>query len=119
MKRRLSQYANHAKGRVRVKVEGTRKLFGGLAARSTRWFIPLCVLLILGGCNQHLRFLPPQGTVAADERTHFLLVVGILIVFVALPIFLFIPWVLWRYRYGARASRYTPGWKANLPLEIF
>src|SRR5690625_2945591 len=80
-----------------------------------------CLLLGLSACSsdQHLSFLNPQGPIAAAERTHFLVVVGILAVFVALPIFLFLPWVLWRYRYRATASAYRPGWKSNLPLEIF
>lgn len=79
------------------------------------------VILLLSGCSngRHLSFLDPQGPIAAAERTHFLVAVGILVVFVALPIFLFLPWVLWRYRLGAKSSAYRPGWKANLPLEIF
>lgn len=91
-----------------------------LATHAWRLSTPLCVLLFCSGCSssRHLSFLNPQGTIAAAERTHFLWVVGILVVFVALPIFAFLPWVLWRYRYRATASRYSPGWKSNLPLEI-
>lgn len=88
---------------------------------SSRLGISLWAILLISGCSpdRHLSFLTPQGPVAAAERTHFLWVVGILIVFVAVPIFLFLPWVMWRYRYRATASAYRPGWKANLPLEIF
>lgn len=77
-------------------------------------------LLVLSGCSseRHLSFLNPQGPIAAAQRTHFIEVMVVLGVFVALPIFVLMPWLLWRYRYGAKTARYTPKWKANLPLEI-
>ncbi|MDN5849906.1 MAG: hypothetical protein L0H63_09770 [Nitrococcus sp.] len=78
-------------------------------------------LLMLSGCADsrvYLSFLNPQGPVAAAERWHFIEVVLILGVFVALPIFVLTPWLAWRYRYGAKSSRYTPKWKDLLPLEI-
>ena len=42
-----------------------------------------------------------------------------LVIFVAIPVFVLTPWFLWRYRYGAKSSRYTPKWSYNGPLEIF
>lgn len=121
MKSRLDTHAHPSNGRIKKLRAAAHQLLGGWANRSVRLLAALFVLLAVTGCssNRALSFLTPQGPVAADERTHFLVIVGILLVFVAGPIFLFIPWVLWRYRYGARKSRYTPGWKANLPLEIF
>lgn len=91
-----------------------------LVTRATCGLVSVSVFLAVAGCNsdRHLSFLDPQGPIAAAERTHFLWVLGILAVFVALPIFAFLPWVLWRYRYGAESSRYKPKWKAYLPLEI-
>ena len=68
--------------------------------------------LLLSGCSSsHLSFLDPQGPVADIQRTHFLEVLALLAIFVALPIFLLTPWFAWRYRYGAKSSRYTPKWE--------
>jgi cytochrome o ubiquinol oxidase subunit 2 len=81
----------------------------------------LCaVVLTLTSCdgNTHLSFLNPQGPVASIQRTHFLEMVALLAIFVALPIFVLIPWFAWRYRYGARSSRYTPEWAFSRTLEV-
>lgn len=65
-----------------------------------------------------LSFLQPQGPVAAIQRLHFFEMLTLLAVFVALPIFLLIPFFAWRYRYGSRHARYTPTWNYFRPLEI-
>lgn len=115
--------ANHARhghnGTTATTVIRTALRCGPLAL-VCRLFAAVSLVLLLSACDseRYLSFLNPQGPIAAAQRTHFLWVVGILVVFVALPIFLFLPWVLWRYRYRATASRYSPGWKANLPLEL-
>ncbi|OXC76667.1 Cytochrome O ubiquinol oxidase subunit II [Caballeronia sordidicola] len=84
-----------------------------------------CVLLcaaalILSSCasDTHLSFLNPQGPVASIQRTHFLEMVALLAIFVALPIFVLLPWFAWRYRYGAKSSRYTPKWAFSRTLEV-
>jgi cytochrome o ubiquinol oxidase subunit 2 len=76
--------------------------------------------LTLGSCTGdiHLSFLNPQGPVASIQRTHFLEMVALLAIFVALPIFVLIPWFAWRYRYGAKSSRYTPKWAFSGILEV-
>ena len=76
--------------------------------------------LIIAGCSgdTHLSFLDPQGPVASAQRWHFLEVLAVLVVFVAIPVFVLTPWFLWRYRYGATSSRYTPNWNFSGPLEI-
>jgi cytochrome o ubiquinol oxidase subunit 2 len=77
--------------------------------------------LLLSSCSQgsvHLSFLNPQGPVAEMQRMHFLEMLALLVIFVAVPIFLLIPWFAWRYRYGTKSSRYTPKWKFYRPLEI-
>ena len=75
--------------------------------------------LLLSSCSSnHLSFLDPQGPVASTQRTHFLEMLVLLVVFVAMPIFLLIPWFAWRYRYGAKSARYTPKWSFFRPLEI-
>jgi cytochrome o ubiquinol oxidase subunit 2 len=75
--------------------------------------------LLLGGCSSsHLSFLDPQGPVAAIQRAHFVEVLALLAIFVALPIFVVTPWFAWRYRYGAKSSRYTPKWEFQGLLDI-
>lgn len=85
-----------------------------------RYFL-LCATVFMSSSSAgdtRLSFLNPQGPVAAIQRTHFLEMVALLTIFVALPIFVLIPWFAWRYRYGARDSRYTPRWAASGFLEI-
>lgn len=76
--------------------------------------------LLLGGCagNEHMSFLNPQGPVAHAQMVHFYWVLGIMAVFVAGPIFLALPVLLWRYRYGNMVSRYTPKWRDNGVLVL-
>jgi cytochrome o ubiquinol oxidase subunit 2 len=74
--------------------------------------------LLLSSCSSsHLSFLDPQGPVADMQRLHFLEVLGLLAIFVALPVFLVTPWFAWRYRYGA-SPRYAPKWNFSWPLDI-
>ena len=77
-------------------------------------------MLTLAGCSAstHLSFLDPQGPVAAAQRMQFLSTLALLMVFVALPVFVFTPWILWRYRYAAKSSRYAPNWNYSAALEI-
>ena len=81
----------------------------------------LCVVVaVLAACdtNTHLTFLDPQGQVANLQRWHFYEVLGIMTVLVAGPIFLLLPFFAWRYRYGNKASKYTPNWDFTRMLEI-
>ena len=77
-------------------------------------------VLILSGCASrvHLSFLDPQGPVADLQRRHFLEILGLLAIFVALPIFIVTPWFAWRYRYGSAVARYTPKWNFHPLLNI-
>ncbi|MBC7573609.1 MAG: cytochrome ubiquinol oxidase subunit II [Herminiimonas sp.] len=72
------------------------------------------------GCSgdTHLSFFDPQGPVAAAQRWHFIEAMAVLVVFVAIPVFVLTAWFLWRYRYGATASRYTPKWNYSRLLEV-
>ncbi|HET7610623.1 MAG TPA: ubiquinol oxidase subunit II [Rhodanobacteraceae bacterium] len=76
--------------------------------------------LLLGACvgNVHLSFLDAQGPVAAAQRWHFYWVLGIMALLVAGPIFLVLPFFVWRYRLGNRNSKYTPRWDFSRFLEI-
>jgi cytochrome o ubiquinol oxidase subunit 2 len=78
------------------------------------------LLLMLAGCsgNTHLTFLNPQGPVADAQRWHFYEVLGIMTVLVAGPIFLLMPFILWRYRYGNTTSRYAPKWEFSRLWEV-
>lgn len=75
--------------------------------------------LSLSSCSasSHLSFLDPQGPVADMQRLHFLEMLALLAIFVAVPIFLVTPWFAWRYRYGA-SPRHEPKWKYYTPLNI-
>jgi len=78
-------------------------------------------VLLLGGCagNLHMSFLNPQGPVARAEMVHFYIVLGIMAVLVAAPIFVLTPLIMWRYRYGTKSSaRYAPKWTDNKALGI-
>jgi len=99
---------------------------GNLCATMRRWkaaasVSSACVAaLLLAGCSgdTHLSFLDPQGPVASAQRWNFVEALAVLVVFVAIPVFVLTPWFLWRYRYGAKSSRYTPKWNSSGPLEI-
>lgn len=84
------------------------------------WVAPVILLMLLGACDgsTHLSFLNPQGPVAQAQRSHFYWVLGILAVLVAGPIFVLLPFFVWRYRYGNKASRYTPHWEDSRFLGI-
>lgn len=75
---------------------------------------------MLAGCSSemHLSFLDPQGPVAAAQRHHFFEVLIVLLVFVAIPVFVLTAGFLWRYRFGAKTSRYAPNWDYSAFLEI-
>ncbi|TAL85393.1 MAG: cytochrome ubiquinol oxidase subunit II [Rhodanobacter sp.] len=77
-------------------------------------------VLLLAACagDTHLTFLNPQGPIADAQRWHFYIVLGVMTVLVAGPIFLLLPFFAWRYRYGKKASKYTPNWEFSRILEI-
>ena len=62
-------------------------------------------------------FLRPLGEVAERQRSHFL-VATLLILLPILPVLIFTPLVLWRYRRRhASKAAYTPQWEFNPWLE--
>lgn len=92
--------------------------------RGIRWVLCEALLLagafVLAGCSgsEHMTFLNPQGPVAQAQMAHFYWVLGIMAVFVAGPIFLLLPLILWRYRYGNKTAKYTPKWRDSKLLVL-
>lgn len=60
--------------------------------------------------------LTPLGPVAADQRTHLIVVTAITLIAV-LPVVIGTPLILWRYRRGRRAA-YRPDFGFSAPLEL-
>ena len=84
--------------------------------RFGRFAAGLAIMPLLAGCSHaHLSFLAPQGPIAAAQRDHFWLVIAITLV-VVLPVFVLTPVIVWRYRYGGRAT-YRPRWSFSRRLE--
>ena len=85
-----------------------------------RWVGTCVMLMMLTACagSTHLSFLDSQGPVADAQRSHFYWVLGIMAVLVAGPIFVLLPLIVWRYRYGNKTSRYTPRWEYSSLVEI-
>jgi len=80
--------------------------------------VPALVFPVLvGGCSPLPGFFLPAGPVASQDRHLFLIVVALLMV-VALPVFIGLPWILWRFRRGNAASSYRPQWDFSWPFEI-
>lgn len=77
----------------------------------------LLLLIVLFPANSAASsFLDPAGPVAADQATHFWRVIAITMVAIV-PVFVFVPLMLWRYRFHAGGSSYRPDWAYNRWLE--
>jgi cytochrome o ubiquinol oxidase subunit 2 len=61
-------------------------------------------------------FIDPAGPIAQAEFNHMLSVAGWGLV-VVLPVFVFLPYVMWRYRVGAKGSKYLPNWNFDWRWE--
>ncbi|HEX7657215.1 MAG TPA: COX aromatic rich motif-containing protein [Sphingomonas sp.] len=71
----------------------------------------------LGGCASSPSFLLPAGPIAGEDR-HLLVIVLLLLLIVVVPVFVGLPWVLWRYRRGNAKASYQPRWDFSKPLEF-
>ncbi|PYE86180.1 ubiquinol oxidase subunit II [Pseudoroseicyclus aestuarii] len=80
--------------------------------------ILLPILLLAGGCSP-LRggFLDAAGPVAEAQRGHFFALLGWMSI-VTLPLFIAVPWALWRYRIGNDRAAYRPNWDLSWWLEV-
>lgn len=61
-------------------------------------------------------FFDPQGPIAAAEKDHFIQTAAITMIAV-LPVLLFVPLILWRYRYRNQKATYTPKWEFSGLLD--
>ncbi|QWC56726.1 cytochrome ubiquinol oxidase subunit II [Erythrobacter sp. 3-20A1M] len=78
----------------------------------------LTLFIALTGCAQvHSGgMLDPAGPVAQVQRDHFLIVVA-LVAIVIVPVFLALPWILWRYRLSRKSTDYKPDWDFDRRIE--
>ncbi len=72
--------------------------------------------LLVSGCAGDYGMFGAAGPIAEAQRSHFLLIVGWMLV-VSLPLFVALPFILWRYRLGNRKADYRPDWKFSPLLE--
>ena len=56
-------------------------------------------------------FIDAAGPIAAAQLEHFKTIISLMLI-VVVPIFILVPWVLWRYRRGGRGA-YRPDWDFN------
>jgi len=78
----------------------------------------LAPLLLLPGCRAAPDgVIAPAGPVAAAQFDHLLFILALVLI-VVVPVFLFLPWVLWRYRFGRKDAPYRPDWTFSRPLEF-
>ncbi len=83
--------------------------------RNSRSLLAAVSGLLLSGCADYGLFAA-AGPVAEAQRSHLLLIVGWMLV-VSLPLFVALPFVLWRYRQRNRKADYRPDWEFSRLLE--
>lgn len=66
---------------------------------------------------QSATFLDPSGQIAADQKSHLIIVTALTMIAI-IPVFVLLPWILIKYRRGAKGKDYKPRWDFSLPLEI-
>jgi cytochrome o ubiquinol oxidase subunit 2 len=62
-------------------------------------------------------FINPAGPIAEALRDHLIFIVVAMMV-VIVPLFIALPWVLWRYRLGTKSGSYQPNWEFSWILEV-
>ena len=61
-------------------------------------------------------FMNPAGAVAQTERQMFFEIATVTAI-VVVPVFLLLPWIVWRYRRSAGRGHYSPDWDRSRILE--
>jgi cytochrome o ubiquinol oxidase subunit II len=62
-------------------------------------------------------FIAPAGPISSQQLWHFGYIVGFVSI-VVVPVFLFLPWVLWKYRLSSTDTEYRPDWTFSWIFEI-
>ena len=79
--------------------------------------LPLWLLLPDSAFPQSATFLEPGGQIAADQKSHLILITALTMVAI-IPVFVLLPWILIKYRRSAKGADYKPNWDFYLPLEV-
>lgn len=81
-------------------------------------FILLALALVASGCTRDAgSLLNPKGSIAAEQLGLLYQVTAVTMIAV-LPVLIFVPLMLWRYRYNNRAAKYEPGWDESRRLDL-
>jgi cytochrome o ubiquinol oxidase subunit 2 len=90
-----------------------------LAFTMKRALASVAPLLFLSGCGTLSSgfLLHPAGPVAHAER-HVAVLVGLVLIFVWLPVFLLVPLFAWHYRSANTKAAYRPQWGFSWILEV-
>ena len=62
-------------------------------------------------------FMSPMGPIAAEQKAHFLKIIAITLVAI-IPVFVLLPFILFKYHRSKKSKDYQPTWEFSLPLEI-
>ena len=62
-------------------------------------------------------WMSPMGQIAAEQKSHLIIVTALTMVAI-IPVFVLLPWILFKYRRGGKGTDYKPRWDFSLPLEI-
>lgn len=80
-------------------------------------FLSFLSVILLAGCSEiNDSFLDPKGPIAAAQKEHFI-TIALVSMLAAVPVFLLVPLILWRYRYTNKRARYTPDWEYSGLLD--
>ncbi len=81
--------------------------------------VALIALLLLPDIafSQSATFLEPGGQIAADQKSHLILVTALTMIAI-IPVFVLLPWILIKYRRSGKGTDYKPTWDFYLPLEV-
>lgn len=99
-----------------------------MATKTKRTFkraMPILAVLIIGEVvillsvllqHKNVAILQPAGTIASQQRD-LIIFASVLSLFVIIPVFVLLGFILWRYRDGNVKAKYRPNWDNNRTLE--
>lgn len=89
---------------------------GRRMSRPRAWFV-LLTALPLAGCEALKLGVVNHAGPIADSQWDLCIIVGIVLVFVGLPVWLLTPLVAWHYRLSNKTGAYKPNWDFSWWLE--